>query len=406
MADAADLKSAAFGYVGSSPTAPTSHKESDRLRKAWGFRFRRKAAEGKSTGIVTEGTTAPNIREILASADRVPVSFEDYLNSFADQVGDLVNSYIPRGTHPDMNKYLYDPLMRFSENGGKRHRPLICFAACQAVGGDVVKATSAAAAIEHFHTAALIHDDVADEAELRRGEPCLHLTEGVGLAINAGDLGLSLVNGTVMRDDSLDDATKVRVVTELINMTQHTIEGQALDIGWARDGRYDITPEDYLIMATHKTAHYSGAVPLAIGAIIGGGTETEIEGLRNYGLDTGLAFQIQDDLLNLIGSEESTKKDFRNDITEGKRTLVVVHALQNSPDRERLIEILSSKEKDPAVLEEAVNIMQASGSVDYARSYAENLTSIAKNRLVDMIAPSQSRDLLISMADWFVNRLK
>lgn len=321
-------------------------------------------------------------------------------------MGDLVNSYIPRGTHPDMDKYLYDPLLSYSQNGGKRHRPLICFAACQAVGGDVMRATSAAAAIEHFHTAALIHDDIADEAELRRGEPCLHLRVGTGLAINAGDLGLSLVNGTVMNDDSLDDATKVRVVTELINMTRRTIEGQALDLGWARDGRYDITPQDYLIMATHKTAHYSGAVPLAIGAIIGGGTETEIEALRNYGLDTGLAFQIQDDLLNLIGSEESTQKDFRSDITEGKRTLVVVHALQNSPKRERLIEILSSKEKDRAVLDEAVTIMEESGSIEYARNYAENLTSIAKNRLVDMIEPSQARDLLISMADWFVNRLK
>ena len=133
-------------------------------------------------------------------------------------------------------------------------------------------------------------------------------------------------------------------------------------------------------MATHKTAHYSGAVPLAVGAIIGGGTAEEVEALRSYGLDTGLAFQIQDDLLNLIGSEESTKKDFRSDITEGKRTLVVVHALANAaPEaRERLIQILSAKEKDPAVLAEAV----------------------------DKVGPSLSRDLLISMADWFVNRLK
>ncbi|WP_139652036.1 polyprenyl synthetase family protein [Raoultibacter phocaeensis] len=347
-----------------------------------------------------------NINEIVASVQKQPESFEEYLISYADEVGDLVNSYIPQGTHPDMDRYLYRPLVEYSRNGGKRHRPLICFAACQAVGGDMSKATSAAAAIEHFHTAALIHDDIADEAELRRGEPCMHLTEGIGLAINAGDLALSLVNGTVMNDPLLDDATKVRVVTELVNMTQHTIEGQALDIGWARDGRYDLTPEDYLVMATHKTAHYSGAVPLAVGAIIGGGTEAEIEALRNYGLDTGLAFQIQDDLLNLVGSEESMKKDFRNDITEGKRTLIVVHALQNSPERDRLVDILSSKEKDTGVLAEAVAIMEASGSVEYARNYAENLTSIAKNRLIDMVKPSPSRDLLVSMADWFVNRLK
>ena len=334
--------------------------------------------------------------------------FASFLNKYYHKVDELIASYYEgQGEHADMARYLYGPLSAYSANGGKRHRPMVCMLGCAAVGGDPRAAScAAAAAIEHFHTAALIHDDIADEAELRRGEPCLHLTEGMGLAINMGDLALSLVNGTVMNDPALDDATKVRVVTELVNMTRRTIEGQALDIGWARDGRYDITPEDYLVMATHKTAHYSGAVPLAVGAIIGGGSETEIEALRNYGLDTGLAFQIQDDLLNLVGTEESTKKDFRNDITEGKRTLVVVHALQNSPRRERLVEILSSKEKDPAVLAEAVAIMEEAGSIEYARNYAENLTSIAKNRLVDMVKPSTARDLLISMADWFVKRLR
>jgi geranylgeranyl diphosphate synthase type I len=348
------------------------------------------------------------VSEILGSIDSTPASFEEYLDRYASRIGDVINEYIPHGTHDDMQKYLYAPLLEYSQNGGKRHRPLICFAACMAVGGNVDRATSAAAAIEHFHTAALIHDDIADEAELRRGEPCLHLREGIGLALNMGDLGLSLVNGTVIDDPLLDDATKVRVVSELINMTRRTIEGQALDIGWARDGRYDITPEDYLVMATHKTAHYSGAVPLAIGAIAGDGSEMQIEALRNYGLDTGLAFQIQDDILNLVGTEESTQKDFRNDITEGKRTLIVVHALQNldEANKARLVEILSSKERDPQILAEAVTIMEKSGSITYARNYAENLSSIAKNRLREMIDPSPARDLLESMADWFVKRLK
>ncbi len=348
-----------------------------------------------------------DFNELLIAGEQ-PKSFEEYLDRYANRVGEAVNAYIPRGTHPDMDTYLYAPLLEFSRNGGKRHRPLICFAACMAVGGDASRAISAAAAIEHFHTAALIHDDIADGAELRRGEPCLHLREGLGLAINMGDLGLQLVNGTVAKDPNLDDATKIRVLNELIDMTRRTIEGQALDIGWARDGRYDIAPEDYLVMATCKTAHYSGAVPLAIGAIIGGGAETQIEGLRNYGLDTGLAFQIQDDLLNLVGETESTKKGFRDDITEGKRTLVVVHALKKleGASHDRLVELLSSHTKEPADLEEAVCIMNEAGSIDYARAYAENLTSIAKNRLFDMIEPSPARDILVSMADWFVSRLK
>ena len=347
-----------------------------------------------------------DLKQLLQSENQ-PETFEEYLDRYANPVGDILNSYIPKGSHPDMDRYLYSPLLKFSRNGGKRHRPLICFAACLAVGGDTSKAISSAAAIEHFHTAALIHDDIADEAELRRGEPCLHLREGMGLAIIMGDLGLQLVNGTVAKDPDLDDATKLRVLNELIDMTRRTIEGQALDIGWARDNRYDITPEDYLVMATCKTAHYSGAVPLAIGAIVGGGTEAQIEGLRNYGLDTGLAFQIQDDLLNLIGKTESTKKGFRDDITEGKRTLVVVHALQNleNADRDRLVELLSSHTKELADLDEAVALMNKAGSIDYARNYAENLTSIAKNRLCGILEPSPSRDILISMADWFVNRL-
>ncbi len=349
-----------------------------------------------------------NISDILAGVDETPTSFEAYLRSYADPVGELVNSYIPHGTHGDMDRYLYGPLYQYSENAGKRHRPLICYAACLAVGGDPDRATTSAAAIEHFHSAALIHDDIADEAELRRGEPCLHLTEGLGLAINMGDLALSMVNGPVVNDPLLDDATKVRVISELIAMTCRTVEGQALDLGWARDGRYDITPEDYLTMAIHKTAHYSGAVPLAVGAIVGGADEAQVEALRSYGLDTGLAFQIQDDLLNLVGTDEAKKKDFRSDITEGKRTLVVVHALQNAePEaRERLIEILSAKERDPEVLAEAVALMEEAGSIDYARTYAEELSQNAKERLVEAIEPSPWRDLLVSMADWFVNRLK
>lgn len=334
--------------------------------------------------------------------------FEKFLNEKTASFDSYMAEFFGEGTHPDMWRYLYGPLSEFSNNAGKRHRPLICMLACRAVGGDDQMARAAGAAIEHFHTAALIHDDIADESQLRRGKPCLHHQIGEGLAINAGDLALSLVTGTVLVDDSLSDAVKLRVLKELVDMTTRTIEGQALDIGWARDERFDITVEDYLTMAAHKTAFYSGGVPLAVGAIIGGGSEEQIETLRAYGMSTGLAFQIQDDLLNLIGSEESTKKDFRSDITEGKRTLVVVHALANAAPaaRERLIQILSAKEKDPAMLAEAVDIMRATGSVEYARAYAENLTNTAKGRLVEKVGPSLSRDLLISMADWFVNRLK
>jgi len=330
--------------------------------------------------------------------------FELYLKANAKSFDRYLATFFGDGTHPDMSRYLYGPLKQFSDNSGKRHRPLICLLACEAVGGDPKQAWPAAAAIEHFHTAALIHDDIEDSSLTRRDEPCMYIAEGTGLAVNAGDLALALVCGTVVHDPGLDDAMKIRVLSELVDMTTRTIEGQALDIGWARDGRFDLSTDDYLTMANHKTAFYSGGVPLAVGAIIGGGSTAQVETLRAFGMAAGLAFQIQDDVLNLCGTKESTKKDFRNDIAEGKRTLVAIHALQNSERRERLQEILSTHSADPAVLAEAVEIMEEAGSIEFARTYAADLVVDAKQGLIESVPKSRARDLLASMADFFVKR--
>ena len=340
---------------------------------------------------------------------REPVSspFTSFLAQHFDQINDYLATFFDgQATSADIERYLYAPLSAFTTNAGKRHRPLICMLAATAVGGSFESARSAAAAIEHFQSGALIHDDIADNGQLRRGKPCMHLTEGTGLAINCGDLALTMVTKTVLDDPALEADVKLRVLHELTEMIVRTIEGQALDLGWARDKRYDITPDDYLCMAIHKTAHYSGAVPLAVGAIVGGGTEEQIAALREYGLATGLAFQIQDDLLNIEGDPEIVGKDYASDITEGKRTLMVVHALKHSDKRDRLIEILSSKTTDIAELAEAVSIMREAGSLDYARDYASSLTDKAKEKLLQEIDESNARELLISMADYFINRMK
>lgn len=330
--------------------------------------------------------------------------FELYLKRNAGKFDRYLATFFTDGTHPDMRRYLYDLVADFTANAGKRHRPLICLLACEAVGGDPDKARPSAAAIEHFHTAALIHDDIEDSSLTRRDEPCLHIREGEGLAINAGDLALSLVCGTVVDDPGLDDSTKLRVLAELVAMTTRTIEGQALDIGWARDDRFDLSVDDYLVMAMHKTAFYSGGVPLAVGAIIGGGTEQQIAVLREFGMAAGLAFQVQDDVLNLVGTRESTKKDFRSDITEGKRTLVAIHALQNSADSARLLEILSGRTTDTQDLDEAVAIMEASGSIEFANEYARSLVLDAKRALDSALPASKAKKMLESMADFFIKR--
>ena len=332
--------------------------------------------------------------------------FMSFLNDHYAKVDELIASYyVGNGSHPDMDAYLYAPLAKYSANGGKRTRPVVCFLGCMAVGGSAELASSAAASVEHFHTAALIHDDIADEGELRRGEPCLHLTMGLGLAINAGDLALSQVTGTVLQDDRLDDATKVRVLGELVRMTTRTIEGQALDIGWARDARWDISEDDYLAMASHKTAYYSVAVPLACGAIIGGGTDEQVEALRSFGMATGLAFQLQDDLLNLVGDKESVAKDFRCDITEGKRTLMVVHALANPQVSEELRGILSAHTTDPELLARAVELMEQAGSIAHARELSLKLVREAREALAPVELAQPAKDLLFSMADFFIERI-
>ena len=336
------------------------------------------------------------------------LSFELYLRKEGKKIDAYLDEHFSseQGAHSDMLRYLYTPLAEFSANSGKRHRPIICMLACEAVGGDPTLALRSATAIEHFHTAALIHDDIQDGAETRRGEPCFHVKEGIALAINAGDLALSLVTGSVVTDPYLDDATKIAVLSELVNMTTRTIEGQALDIGWARDNRFDLGVEDYLVMARHKTAFYSGAIPLAIGAIIGGASTSLVETLRGFGLAAGLAFQIQDDLINLTGSDRS--KDFRIDITEGKRTLMVVHALSNAtPEaRERLLDILRSQTADPLILEEAVQILEDAGSINYARDYALGLITEAKESLSEALEPNKASKLLMSMADFFIKRVQ
>ena len=334
-----------------------------------------------------------------------PQSFEDFLSHCASNVGQAVNELLPHSEHSDAEEHLYKLFFDYSQNAGKRHRPAICMAAALAVGGHPEDALAVAAAIEHFHTAALIHDDIADDAHLRRGRPCLHIQEGLGLAINCGDFGLIAGNRMIMEDPKLSDTQKLRVLRELHDMQILTMEGQALDIAWARDGRYDISVEDYLYMATRKTAFYSGAVPLALGAYAGGGTDEQIEALRAFGLSSGLAFQIQDDLLNLVGSKEATQKDFRADITEGKRTLVAVHALSHSSKRDRLIEILASKSSDPCVLEEAVCLMEEAGSIAFARSYAADKSRQAKKQVQYALQPSPMKECLLDMADWFVDRL-
>ena len=159
-------------------------------------------------------------------------------------------------------------------------------------------------------------------------------------------------------------------------------------------------------MVRSKTAHYTAASPLAVGAVAAGATPEAVEGLRQVGISAGIAFQLQDDLLNLVGDAEAQGKDFRSDITEGKRTLLVVWALAHLGDlqRDELLHILGRETTDAVALARAVELIDASGAVDYVRGYARELVADAKAHLVGARLEETPRDVLLSMADFFVER--
>lgn len=310
----------------------------------------------------------------------------------------------------DLDRYLYEPLAHFTAGGGKRVRPVLALLGAEAMGGCAEQALSSGVAIELFQSAALIHDDIADASELRRGEPCLYRTEGTGLAINAGDLALTRVFEVALNDGALPVDRRVRVLEELVRMERHTLEGQALDLGWARDGRWDVTSDDYLYMIEGKTAWYTVASPLFIGAVAAGANDEAAASLVDVGRPAGLAFQLQDDLLNLVGDASAQGKDFRSDITEGKRTLAVVWALEHlddEPHRE-LVDLLESKTTNPDELARAVELIEQGGGIEACRDLALKLTRDAQGKTRALatsgtITP-ESAELLCSMADFFINR--
>lgn len=333
--------------------------------------------------------------------------FIGYLAQVTPGIDATLHGYfdgIREGT--DLYSYLYGILDEFVSRGGKRLRPAMTMLGCAAVGGDPKRAMASGCAIEVFHAAALIHDDIMDASMLRREQKCAHILHGIPLAINAGDYALGLVCTIVVRDDLLDDRTKIAVLDVIGEMSARTVEGQALDIGWVRDDAYDLTPDDYLAMALGKTGYYSGIAPLKVGAIVGGAADDERLALEEFGKDSSIAFQIQDDLLNILGDEQTMGKDYLSDILESKRTLMVIHGLAHTEggDRQRLVELLRMGQKKTRVQAlEVVALLEQCGSVDFARDLARNLIVEARSHL-DGVRDSEAKEVLHSMADFFLER--
>ncbi len=278
--------------------------------------------------------------------------------------------------------YLYDLIPDYPRRAGKGLRSALCLATCGALGGRIDRALNSAVAVELFHNAFLIHDDVQDESELRRGEPTLHARHGVGIAVNVGNATNLVALGRLRANrEILGSDLAWRVFVESEEMMRHSLEGQALELSWIRDNACDLSPDDYYRMCLKKTSWYTFLYPCRVGALIATDGRYDVARLDRFGWYLGAAFQIQDDLLNLEGDCVRYGKEITGDLLEGKRTLMLIHLLAKASlaEREELRRFLAKPrhERAPAEVERILAQMKAQGSLDFARRAAQELAEAA-----------------------------
>jgi len=233
---------------------------------------------------------------------------------------------------------------------------------------------------------------------MRHGKPCLHVTEGGGIALNVGDYSLALINQLVLSDQSYSPELKVRLLEELARMVTRTVQGQALDLGWARDGRYDVSVDEYLDMAARKTACYTVSAPLLAGAVIAGASGSHVEVLRRIGERLGQGFQVRDDLLDFVGDPKIIGKTRWSDIRAGKLSFPIVWALGASPDAAELEAVLRSRVAGEDDVRRAVSIVAASGALEAAERIAAECYRDFESVLCATFGESEVRERLLQVA--------
>ena len=296
---------------------------------------------------------------------------------------------------------VYGICSEFLERGGKRLRPLLCLSCCELCGGKIEDALSASCAIELFHNFTLIHDDIEDDSQMRRAQPCLHIKHGLPLAINAGDGLFMMVWGCTL---SIKSPYTLKAQKILLDSFTSVLEGQAFELAWHRHKRWDISVQDYLEMAGGKTASLISASCHA-GALLAGASEKKQNALCAYGFNLGLAFQIQDDILNLIGDEQKYKKEIGGDIREGKRTLMVLDCLNKMPKNEalKMRGLLGKSDITSQEISWCINKLESNGSIEYAKQYAKKLYSQSLDSLSDF-TNCEAKEDLISVAKYAIQR--
>jgi len=324
----------------------------------------------------------------------------DRLKEMAEKVDPLLLKYMGN-EDPKIGEMLAHPI----QAGGKRLRPALVLLAAEAVGGDPQKALPAAASVELLHTFTLVHDDIMDADSERRGKPTVHALWGESMGILVGDTLYSKAFEAIVdeRDEGVD-ADRVLDAVGVFNWANTEIHGgQMLDMMF--EDRDDVTEKEYTTMIEKKTAALIEACT-KIGGIVGGGTDEQATALGAYGRKIGTAFQIQDDLLDLTADEKKLGKPVGSDIREGKKSIIVIHALANAEggDREKIENALGNPDLSEEGLKEVIDTLNNTGSIEYARKKLGDLIDGAKNELTTL-PESEAKDALAAIADYVVERV-
>jgi geranylgeranyl diphosphate synthase type II len=331
------------------------------------------------------------------------------LREYGGIVREELQYYLPQR---EPRRYLYDLVADYPQRGGKMMRPSLCISTARAFGASLDEALGSAIAIELMHNALLVHDDIEDESEERRGRPSLHRLHGVPLAINAGDL-LSLMSLRPLLDniDFLGPELALRILEETDLMAQETAEGQAMELGWRQDNTTTLGTSDYLEMVLKKTCWLASIYPIRIGALIGTRGYVDLDAFFHFGFFLGASFQIQDDLLNLERDDGHYGKERDGDLWEGKRTLMLIHLLQHSTpeERDRLCALLSCGRADrsPRQIRWMHKLMVDRGSIKHAEQIRDSLKNHAMleyERLFVHLEDSSDKRFLQEIVPWVIER--
>jgi len=296
------------------------------------------------------------------------------------------------------------PIWDFLDRGGKRWRPTLMLLCCKAVLGDQKNAMPLTVIPELAHTGSIIVDDVEDNTFMRRGKPALHKIYGIDLAINDGNLLYFLPLLMLFKNKKISEKNKISLYDVYAQEMLKLSFGQSLDIFWHQGKKLDISVEQYLQMCAFKTGSLS-SMAAKFGVIIGGGSKKQISSLGEFASIVGVAFQIQDDILNISNSKK-LGKEFGEDIKEGKRSLPIIHALNNASkkDSKKLLNILNSHTNKKKKLLEAIEIVKKTGSITYSRKIAQKLVKKSWDKLNKQLPNTSAKKKLFELKEFLIYR--